>query len=100
MAISINIEVGGHTHLIDIIEARTIYNELSIIFGNSNMINDHYNPYDIIKEPGISQQQNNTRIVNNNHKNDSSESTSTLNPKVEEARQRAAKRTSGCGARR
>ena len=99
MILGITLDIDGKEQKLSLDNARALYGELSKLFGNTSM---HGGTVNSMPSRGPK----NTEHVN--HKPEQAKAKSepkpTLdkyaNPKVEAARDRAAARTSGCGARR
>ena len=88
MKIRINLDIDGNMQTISMAEARDLYFELNSIFGQNNT---------------LAQRTGNTEKKAVETKNKATEKPKEdiyKNPRVEAARDRAAQRTSGCGARR
>ena len=101
MILGINLDIDGKEQTISLDSARALYFELGKLFGNTNVntnINTNVSPKNVPNQ--------NTRSIDKkietptNKKVEAEKIDKYANPVVEAARERAAKRTSGCGARR
>ena len=90
MRIDLTITMGEDSKIMSLDEARGLYMELNQIFGNQN---NQYIPTGTINRELEYSPEPDTKV----YKRDDSHG---ANPKVEAARNRAAKATSGCGSRR
>jgi len=93
MRIDLTITMGEDSKIMSLDEARGLYLELDRIFGNKV----ESNPYPIDQKIYRSPEPEDRPREQDRPKRDD---THGANPKVEAARNRAAKATSGCGSRR
>ena len=94
MTIDLTITMGEDSKIMSLDEARGLYLELSKLFGNERQHEPMHTKriHEQMNEPVVgTQTERPSPNRNDNHG---------ANPKVEAARNRAAKATSGCGSRR
>lgn len=98
MGLRITINVNGRNEEISIGEARILFGDLQELFGEQiPTYTHHYEPQhtDRVYEESIPHEVHGQPVHERRGPDEP-----TLNPKVEAARERARKRTSGCGSRR
>ena len=97
MRIDITITMGNDSKVMSLDEARGLYMELGQLFG-SNTDTQYVPSQPIYRDTDINvEPEHNPKEINSKPKRDDSHG---ANPKVEAARNRAARATSGCGSRR
>ena len=92
MILGITLDIDGKEQKISLDNARTLYGELNKLFGNNNTNMNHQPRH--VEHDGMNNEQPTQRQA------PKPKPDAYANPKVEAARDRAAARTSGCGARR
>ena len=99
MRIDLTITMGEDSKTMSLDEARGLYSELNMIFGNNNIANEIHQTRDRDPREYSKHIPEDVYTQGPDIKSPRRDDSHGANPKVEAARNRAAKATSGCGRR-